>query len=199
MKIGKIYISCGFAVFFSICYFFDDSGYLWAVTLSAAVHELGHWTAVRMLGGEVYSIRLGYAGAAISYSEDKMSYLADAAIAAAGPAASLVLALAVATAGSLLENRNFFYIAGTSLIFFIFNIMPVYQLDGGRIVYSAAARFKGVEFAGKLTHIFSCAVIFALLLAGTLLAAVTKRNVSLITAALWLLITYCKKGENTVK
>lgn len=199
MKIGKLYISVGFALFISICYFFDDSGYLWAIVLSAAIHEAGHWLAIRRLGGSVRKICLGYAGAAISYDEDKMSYISEAIIAAAGPVASLVLTLTASMLGSFTDSRHAFYVAGTSFIFFIFNSLPVYQLDGGRIVYNVAVGFKGVVFAEKLTHILSCAVIFALLIAGSILLIITKKNITLLVAALWLLVTYCNKGENAVK
>ena len=66
---------------------------------AAALHELGHLTAVYALGGSVTRLRLTAAGAELRLA-GMPGYGAELACAAAGPAVNLILALASARLGT---------------------------------------------------------------------------------------------------
>ena len=96
---------------------------LLGVVLAALVHELGHILAVLVTGGRVLSIRLRAWGARIE-------------TAPMGPGRAALCALAGPGAGALtiLAWRQFPELALAGLVQTAFNLLPVYPLDGGRVV-----------------------------------------------------------------
>lgn len=97
----------------------------WVAELAAAAgfHELCHYLAIGALGGQVRQIRLGLFGAVMDtvLPEDR-EWLA----AAAGPAGSFLLVL--------LFRRHWPRLALWGLTQGTFNLLPLYPLDGGRIL-----------------------------------------------------------------
>ena len=59
---------------------------------AAAVHELGHWAVLRMLGAEVTGFRLGVLGAVLETNSRRLSYGGELAAVLAGPAGNLLAA-----------------------------------------------------------------------------------------------------------
>lgn len=99
--------------------------WLAAAGAAAGIHEAGHLLAIRLLGAPTPKIRVGCRGAKIHtcFSDPWREFLC----AAAGPAAGLLL---------LLAARWFPRIAVCGLVQSIYNLLPVYPLDGGRMLCS---------------------------------------------------------------
>lgn len=95
--------------------------WLAAAFFAAAFHELCHAGAIYALGGKVYSLRIGITGAAMETRLEGRGREALAAL--AGPAGSLLLLLLV---------RHFPRVALCAAVQGLFNLLPVYPLDGGR-------------------------------------------------------------------
>lgn len=115
--------------------------------LAVAVHELGHISLLLLLHRPPKSIILGVSGAQLE--TPALSYLQTCLAAAAGPVASLLLALCAPLWPAL---------ALYSLILGLFNLLPVPGLDGGVMLSSlllwalpesAARRIAG--YLGLLT------------------------------------------------
>lgn len=99
-----------------------------AVVLSAAaIHELGHWVVLRLLGARLLSLRLGPLGAVMETDSGGLSYGRELAAVIAGPGANLLCALALSATGSGLEE-----LVGAHLVLGMFNLLPIRPLDGGR-------------------------------------------------------------------
>ena len=92
-----------------------------AAFLAALFHKLGHYGAVRLLGGSVVSGEISCHGAKMTAAP--MSPKAELLSVLAGPAASLLL---------LLLRHLFPRIAICGLIQGVFNLLPIYPLDGGK-------------------------------------------------------------------
>ena len=92
-----------------------------AGVFAAVIHELGHYLAVRLLGGEVISTTVSSRGAKMEALP--MSQGREILCILAGPAASFSL---------LLLARFFPRVAICGLIQGVYNLLPIYPLDGGR-------------------------------------------------------------------
>ena len=102
-----------------------------ATFFSAAVHEIGHITAAVLLGVRLRAIEFDFLGARL-YPEGLLpSYRAEAILAAAGPLFSLLLALfCVGHCGAFFEAT-----LAATLSFAIFNLLPILDFDGGRVLF----------------------------------------------------------------
>ena len=104
------------------------------VLLAAAVHELGHILAIRITGGRVRRLVLGPGGATLEV--DPME-----------PGRELICTLAGPAAGALtiLAWRCFPELALAGAVQTVFNLLPVFPLDGGRAIRAARER-QGNEY-----------------------------------------------------
>lgn len=105
--------------------------FLLGVLLAAAVHECGHLLAIRLVGGQVRCIRLRPGGASIEAAP--MEPGKEALCALAGPAAGALTVLAW---------RSFPELALAGLVQTIFNLIPIYPLDGGRVARNICCKIR---------------------------------------------------------
>lgn len=123
------------------------SSYVWngleylALFVIVTLHEFGHSLACRSVGGSANQIVLWPLGG-VAYVDPPARPGAQLWSIAAGPLVNVVLApilyiLAVATGpvpGNIHEFLRSIYI--TNLVLLVFNLLPVYPLDGGQILRS---------------------------------------------------------------
>lgn len=147
----------------------DTTAYVAAVAAaflffgSIVVHELGHALAARREGIDVAGIDLFLFGGLMHMRSEPQSPGAEFRVAAAGPAATLVIIVVGALIGIGLDGWSTFRAAATlsasadasvttvlvslvvtmNLIVLIFNLIPAYPLDGGRIARAAVWRLTG--------------------------------------------------------
>jgi stage IV sporulation protein FB len=103
-----------------------------AAIFAASVHECCHILAVRLCGGRITAFRIGQGGAVLETGALSTGH--ELICALAGPAGSLLL-LAAAQVWPRLALCAF--VQG------VFNLMPVYPLDGGRVLRCAAIFLLG--------------------------------------------------------
>jgi Zn-dependent protease len=153
---------------------------LWLVALfgSVVVHELAHCLVARHRGGEVHEILLFPLGG-ISKLERLPETPADEfAVAIVGPLTSLglgVVALAVGAAlgGSLvpidlLGGAWFVRLGWLNLILGVFNLLPAFPLDGGRVLRSLLERRRDLIGATRIATRVGHALAVALVVVGVL-------------------------------
>lgn len=100
---------------------------------SVALHELGHSVVARTKGGYIHEIVLYPFGGAAKISNIPKRPEDEIMVALAGPAVSLALAIVF----SLFETTNF--LGYLNKMLFFFNILPVFPMDGGRVLRAALA------------------------------------------------------------
>ena len=150
----RVHVSGGFAIL--AAWFVLANGWepLATVLGAAAVHELGHWAALRALGAEVAGFRLSVLGAVLETDSGRLSYGGELAAVLAGPGANLLAALALTALG----GGRWIAAIGANLVLCAFNLLPIRPLDGGRALYLLAAWLRGpaageraVLWAGTVT------------------------------------------------
>ena len=141
---------------------------------SLIVHELAHAVVARNHGAPAGEIRIGFFGGAVHGRHEYATPRGLWRAAAAGPAASLVLAaacvgvtlgLAWLDAGRLLAVV-FTGLAWINAVLAIFNLLPGAGMDGGRLVQALAWARSGDRARGAVTAARTGQFAGALLIAG---------------------------------
>ncbi len=203
IEVGRLKVSGAALLALLAAYFFDSGEVLLAALVSVAFHELGHVALLRLFNRRAQEIRLELWGVSLR-PDAPLSYGQEIVTTAAGPAMSFLLAVLSAWAANLQAARGapasgLYLMAGFSLVFCVFNALPVYPLDGGKVICAAASALLGPDTAEKILCVTSCAVIAALLIAGAAVLIITRVNFSLLLAAAWLLIGYCQRSGIRLK
>ena len=139
----------------------------WLVALFAALlfycsllaHEMGHALVARRLGVKVEGITLWIFGGVARLGGDAATAGAEARIAIAGPIVSLVLAVAFslttlgldAAGGPSLVEAGSFWLALSNTMLLLFNLVPAFPLDGGRIFRAWLWRRRGDRYSATAT------------------------------------------------
>jgi len=128
--------------------------------VSIVLHELSHSLAARQFGMPMKGITLFIFGGVAEMDEEPPSAKAEFVMAIAGPIASVVIALiclGVNYAGGMLNwpalvNGVFGYLALINTVLVIFNMIPAFPLDGGRVFRAALWHWKGsIRKATRIT------------------------------------------------
>jgi Zn-dependent protease/predicted transcriptional regulator len=134
------------------------STYFWMGVLGAiglftsiVLHELAHAVVGRRLGLEIHGITLFVFGGAAEMVEEPKSARTEFLMAIAGPVASLALAGIFHVIALLLEKAGtpdpisgvIGYLAGINVILAVFNLLPAFPLDGGRVLRAALWAWRG--------------------------------------------------------
>lgn len=188
----ELRVSGGFCLLLALLLFLDDENLVpWAL-FACFLHELGHWGAIRFLGGRVAALRLSIVGAEILPERSRMfSYREEVFIAGAGPGISILMAIlgALAARVELFGTERMFLFAGLNLAAGVFNLLPLGPLDGGRIlriVLFHANRLWEVErFYQRMTLVLSLGLLFL----GVFQLLHYGGNPTLFLSGLWLLST----------
>ena len=153
--------------------------------LSVLVHELGHSWVARRAGLPIASITLFMFGGIARIAREPASAGVELRVALAGPLTSLVLALGFA--GVWLAARPFEVVAAAALwlarinaTLAVFNLVPGFPLDGGRVLRAIAwwwtGRFRDATRiatqSGQLIALGFIALGILMALRGQLLAGV---------------------------
>ena len=104
---------------------------LLGIVLAAAVHELGHLTAMYFLGVPVLGIVFRPSGARIEAGPME-------------PGTEILCALAgpVAGAVTIFAWKWFPELAVAGLVQTVFNLIPIYPLDGGRVARNICCKMR---------------------------------------------------------
>ncbi len=152
--------------------------------VSIVLHELGHALVARRLGIGIKGIDLWFFGGIAKLSRDADSPGTEFKIAAAGPAVTLLivglclgLSVLLARAGDALDVAVFSgdaeaspvlallgFLASLNALVFVFNLIPAFPLDGGRIARAliwrrTGDRTRATRMAGRMGELFAYGLI----------------------------------------
>jgi Zn-dependent protease len=150
--------------------------------VSLTLHELGHALVARRHGIEIAGIDLWFFGGIAKLSRDSTSPGEEFRIAAAGPAVTLLIVILCTVFGTAISSSDEFldavrltsdpspglallgWLALVNSFLFVFNLVPAFPLDGGRIARAVAWKLTGdrnraTRFSARLGQTFSYVLI----------------------------------------
>ncbi|MFP2929063.1 site-2 protease family protein [Pyxidicoccus sp. 3LG] len=139
--------------------------------VSVLVHELAHTVYALWRGGRVRSITLMMVGGVSEMTEAPPRPRDEALMALVGPLTSIFLAVMFGGVTWLVQGtRSFnlqfacFYLASLNLFLGVFNLLPAFPMDGGRIVRAALTGRLGPVRATRVASVLGrgMAVVFGL-------------------------------------
>lgn len=142
-----------------------------SLLLSVLVHEMGHAWVAKSQGLEVRSITLMMLGgiSSIERMPDKPS--SELKLAIAGPMVSIMIFIVSSILGSVLASSLnqgsswqgpilfFHWLSQTNLVLAIFNLLPAFPLDGGRVLRALLSMIygpiKATQLSIRISHGFA--------------------------------------------
>jgi Zn-dependent protease len=166
--------------------------------LSIVFHELCHALAGRRFGIRLRGIRLFIFGGVAEIADEPPSPRAEFVVAVVGPLSSLVLGGCAFLLGSGLQAYLpawvagvLLYLAGINVLLALFNLVPAFPLDGGRLLRAALwHRKQDIRWATRVTSRIGQG--FGLVLVAVGLISVVKGN--WIGGVWWVLIGFFLRG-----
>lgn len=158
LLLGLFLILLGYGDIFCIC------------TLSALLHEFGHYIVATRLGYQMVKIRLMPFGAELFGDTDCFVDRDEIKIALAGPFVNMCICI-LCLCGWWISPDSYritYPIFANNIVMGIFNLLPIFPLDGGRIVLASLCkkmtRIKASKIVKQVTKGFAIIIFIAFLL-----------------------------------
>lgn len=150
---ARIECSPAFVAVLCLLFYLDPGGLFLRILAASALHEAGHLLILRLLGVPILRLRLYMSGAILQ--TPLLAYRRELLAAAAGPAVNALLFYAS------VQTRPAFALINFALL--VYNLLPFYPLDGGRILRALLRDLLG-ERLGTWIELAIEALCLALLL-----------------------------------
>lgn len=147
----KVQIKSGFFIFLAFAFAFVPFEWLSSWILAAATHEMGHIISIRARGHRIHGLVISLSGARILTDDLGTD---EWYCALAGPVFGLLLGLTI---------RIFPRLGICATFQTCVNLLPIYPMDGGRVVRSVICNIWTEEQANRVSKIVTCIVTLILI------------------------------------
>lgn len=185
-------------IFFILFYFTRQIEVYALIMIFALIHELGHLLAGLIMGMKPEKIEIMPFGVSISFKINVKEYnmkikkanileIKKIMVALAGPVTNFIIILIACNLNfNMVRNILIIYI---NFLIMIFNLLPIYPLDGGRILKGILHIVKGKRKAEKYINIISkITVIVITAISSILILYIQNISIFLIDIYIWYLV-----------
>ena len=169
------------------------------------IHELGHVVMGIIMGMKIEKIEVMPFGLSVSFKvniddynkkikKGKILQIKKIAIAAAGPFTNLLMLLIVLNTNINFKIVSNEVLAYANILMMLFNLLPIYPLDGGRILKELIHIFEGSIKSKTYIRKISKAFIIFLTMIGSV-AIIYLKNISIFFIIIYLWIIVMKENK----
>ena len=155
--------------------------------LFALIHELSHMMSGVFLGLKPKTLQIMPFGLSIifeTYESRKMINIKKIIIASSGPIVNIIIAIVV-----FIMNKNLSNIIYANIIIAIFNLLPIYPLDGGRILKLILKnKYKYDKVEEIINKVSNATIIIITCLSSVLVLLWQNIGLVFVIAYLWLIL-----------
>lgn len=187
-KIGNIRIRLSFLFFAMLTMIFaiDKKGIALITLFSAALHEIGHIVALFLFGSCPDGIKFGIFGIRIQQNKYILSDLKQTLVVVCGPLVNILIFATSLVVYSVSESQIMLTISAVNLVVASFNLIPIFPLDGGRILFAVLSVFLSDGAVRIIMRIICAVLLLMLIFSGVFLVRRTGVNVSLLATGIYL-------------
>ena len=140
--------------------------------VTVLLHEIGHAIVARHLGYQLEQISLLPFGAELSLQDDNFTPSDEIKIAVAGPLVNLILIIICVSLWWIFPITYYYtdLFVFSNFITFVFNLLPVFPLDGGRVLRAIISKYKDTKTTEKIVSV--TAITLSLLFFGVFIVSI---------------------------
>lgn len=195
-------------IFFVLFYLTKQIKLYATIMVLCIIHELGHVVMGLIMGLKIERIEIMPLGLSVSFKLNIDDYnkkikkgnilqLKKIAIAAAGPFTNLIMLIIVLNTNinlNIVTNEVLVY---ANILIILFNLLPIYPLDGGRILKELIHIFEGSIKSKILIRRFSKAVIILITMIGSI-GVMYFKNIAIFIIIIYLWIIVTKENKRNI-
>lgn len=183
----EIYVSFLFVALITVMLATDKTGFMLPALFAVFAHEIGHLFMMWVLECTPKRIKLIPASIQITSSFSKR-YKTDILVSLSGPAANILLFIALYFNYLAFKNEVVLCYALLNIIVAAFNLLPFVGLDGGTILYTLLCKTNDVNKAAVIMKIITIISSALLIAAAVILTIKHKINISLYIIGIYLFV-----------
>ena len=173
--------------------------------LFALIHEFGHLICGLILGYKPekmtilpYGVKISFKANASDYNKKilkgNLNLVKKIILAFAGPLTNIICIFITLLIGNKIKFEIYQYIIYSNMLIALFNLLPIYPLDGGRILKEILHIFYGLRKSYKISQIISEATLYVITAISSILILYYKNiAIFIIVIYLWIIVYKNKK------
>lgn len=172
----QIRLKANFLFWSAVCVLVIPINWFLSWLLAVSLHELSHYLTLRLFKVQIYSITIGLSGAEIE--TEPMPVYKEIISALSGPLGGFC---------ALLFARNIPLAAICAFLQSLYNLIPIYPLDGGRVLRCCLISILGNELGCRLHNRLEVGIVGIIFVLSVIISYIIKFP-ALIAVALILLL-----------